>query len=888
MQFCEDTDGKVVMVDHDKIQHRMIHLPPGGGAPGFHAWVYRVLIFILFGAGSTPIEATVHRIPAGVNVLSLALQTVSAGDTLLLVTSAGRYHEPRRLVFPAFPLFMMADSTLSEKPVITVDNDKMVVISHDFSVKGIHFDGRDQTEYAIHSNAANPNRIIIENCVFSGFTKDAITDDDQPVAHCEVRHSVFYDIGATAIEFRTKDMCASLLVEACTFYRLGEHAVHITQVNQPAVVRILQVTIYDVIGGIYFNGIGDGAVHNSIIAQSRVYGIRSTLPAVVSDICMYNNRADYSLFEKGPGCFRAEPKFYNPEIGDFSLLPDSPCLELEGKSLGDPRWVGAATVRAGQLYKLNWASWIVGTMVLLTGIGYGAFWGLRRYVRNKETLKSAVLLQASEAKYRDLFDAAHDVILIVNARGDILDINRRGEELTGYPHDRLIAKNLLLDLVFSEDQSHIQKIFAGITTGESGLCQVRWRRYDRSLIYLEGSLTPRLTPAGVFEGARGMFRDISERQKVEFELMHIERLRSIGELAAGMSHNLNNLLAGVLLPADIARQKTTDKNILRYLDAIEISGKRAADLVQRLYTSVRGHSEILEAVDVNRIIQDVVQTTRPRWENEAESHGISIAINLDLTDIPKARCSPAGLHDVLTNLMLNAIDAMPRGGTLTLSSCLIGDQIRIAVQDTGIGMDETTRSRVFEPFFTTKADAGTGLGLATVYNTVTGWKGDVGVISQLDEGTTFFVDLQKWVEPEKIDAVVGVMFPTECLRILVVDNEEMIQKILSEILGEKHEVKVCKDGNEALYLAQKEHFDVALIDLVLPEMRGDEIAQALRLYDSNMTIVMISGWHLDLEDTRLAHVDFYLKKPFTNRAILDTLAKAVILRTHRLNGLRVE
>ena len=166
---------------------------------------------------------------------------------------------------------------------------------------------------------------------------------------------------------------------------------------------------------------------------------------------------------------------------------------------------------------------------------------------------------------------------------------------------------------------------------------------------------------------------------------------------------------------------------------------RARDLVHKLHLSVRTRreEERLHPVAVDQVVQQAVQSARPRWKDEPEAHGIAIEMVTQWGGVPPIQGTEAGLHEILTNLIFNAVDAMPDGGTITLRTQRVEDQVQIVFSDTGIGMDEATRLRIFEPFFTTKMDIGTGLGLSTVYNTVTRWGGTIEVDSAPGEGTTF-------------------------------------------------------------------------------------------------------------------------------------------------------
>ena len=363
------------------------------------------------------VEAGVHHIPAGTDRISAVVGSATAGDTLMLMTSGGTYHETEALALPAVPLTIMADVALPVSPTWTTDGTRHLKVFHDLVVKGIRFDGRHNTEYAIRNYATVPNRIVVEDCEIAFFTKDGITDNDVPVETCVVRNTLFHDIGAVAIEFRTPDMCRNLLVENCTFYRLGEHAVHINQEAVPLTVRITNITVHDSNGGIYFIDISDAVVVSSIITGCRTYAIRSLSPVALTGICTFRNTRNYDGYSEGVASFDADPRYFDAEAGDFSLMPDSPCLTAgrNGRPLGDLRWTGAATLRAGRWHLLHTWGRAIGILLLTLSAGYGSFFYIRRRVRRQEEQRhqrhlSRERIRVLEEERRRLSRELHDQI----------------------------------------------------------------------------------------------------------------------------------------------------------------------------------------------------------------------------------------------------------------------------------------------------------------------------------------------------------------------------------------------------------------------------------------------------------------------------------------------
>ena len=321
-----------------------------------------------------------------------------------------------------------------------------------------------------------------------------------------------------------------------------------------------------------------------------------------------------------------------------------------------------------------------------------------------------------------------------------------------------------------------------------------------------------------------------------------------------------------------------------------------------------------------------MQAAQPRWKDESEAKGVSIRVVFDLDEgLPEIQGTEVGLHNILINLLFNAVDAMPEGGEirittrrretpppspppegegreqiappsplgkgdggLGLSDFIVhpsGEWVEVVVGDTGIGMDEKTRRRVFEPFFTTKLDVGTGLGLATVYGTVTRWGGLIDVESAPGRGATFTLLLPVWTAPE-----VGTQGPAGARRarrgrVLVVEDDRVVLDLLSDLLSADHEVEMVQSGAEALGRFAPGCYDMVLIDLGMPEMPGDQVAREMRRMDACVATVLITGWELGEADPRLSGFDFHVRKPFEDLdRVQDTLAQGMELHDARVAG----
>ena len=364
-------------------------------------------------------------------------------------------------------------------------------------------------------------------------------------------------------------------------------------------------------------------------------------------------------------------------------------------------------------------------------------------MQNDELRRAQLELEASRDRYSDLYDFAPVGYLTIGEKGLIQEANLTVTEMLGVERGRLIGQPFSR-FVLAEDEDvlylHRMQI---LQTGERQRCEIRMVRNDGTAFDVQ------LESIAVQDRDRNRWRtsvsDVTERKRMAQQFVRLERLRALGEMSAGVSHNLNNMLTGVMGPAQLLQRMTDDADLLREVDDILASSRRARDLVHRLHLATMGIEEdALEAVDVNPVLESAVEMSQPRWKDESEAVGIPIEVVTNLDEVPSIRGTASRLHDIFVNLLLNALDAMPEGGRIGIRTRHVDGGVQITFSDTGIGMDEETRRRVFEPFFTTKTDVGSGLGLSTVYGTVTRWGGDIRVESAPGKGTTFSIRLPAW------------------------------------------------------------------------------------------------------------------------------------------------
>ena len=380
---------------------------------------------------------------------------------------------------------------------------------------------------------------------------------------------------------------------------------------------------------------------------------------------------------------------------------------------------------------------------------------------------------------------------------------------------------------------------------------------------------------------------IAEQERIREQFSQMEKLSALGELASGVAHDFNNTLAGILGRAQLLQRTNDPEKVHRGLDIIIKTAEDGAKTVKRIQDFARQRRDHnFELVSIDQILMDASEITRPRWKNCAEASNIHITLDLQIGSNAMVMGDDSELREVLVNMVFNAVDAMPEGGTLTLSSRTIGEQVVITVVDSGVGMYPEVRSRIFDPFFTTKGKAGLGLGLAVSFGIIRRHGGNIEVESQYGHGTEFRITMPvaKIAEAKIIRRELAIETPEPPLvaaapagerapaRLLVVDDEDFVRELLSEILEcENCEVQLAQNGTEALALFREREFDGVFTDVGMPGMSGWELAREIRQVNTTIPIAIITGWGeiVGSNEQRAAGVDWVVAKPFTADRIAE-------------------
>ncbi|MBX0330366.1 GAF domain-containing protein [Oscillochloris sp. ZM17-4] len=389
--------------------------------------------------------------------------------------------------------------------------------------------------------------------------------------------------------------------------------------------------------------------------------------------------------------------------------------------------------------------------------------------------------------------------------------------------------------------------------------------FNQSDVYLAESL------AGQVAVALANIRRYEELRRTQERLLHSERMRAIGELSSGIAHDFNNLLSSILGHAQLLIDATAEPETAEGLRIIERAAHDGAASVRRLQNFAQTNRSLPdEEVLLNDIVDESLSITRPRWRDDMQSRGAQLKIVRDLGDLPPIIGDGAALRDLVTNLILNAIDAMPEGGELRLRTELLAEgepSALIAISDTGVGMSGEVRQRIFDPFFSTKGSSGTGMGLSMAYGIAQQHQGAISVESEPGRGTTFQVRLPvRRLAPASVDSPPdGAAASCQPIRILVVEDDDGVRRVLAQILRRAgHDVIDLESAQRALALLRSEDFDLLCTDLGMPEMSGWELIAEARAAHPSLATVLITGWgeQIDAEEARARGADAVLAKPF--------------------------
>ncbi|MGH3070748.1 MAG: PAS domain S-box protein [Gaiellaceae bacterium] len=542
------------------------------------------------------------------------------------------------------------------------------------------------------------------------------------------------------------------------------------------------------------------------------------------------------------------------------------------------------------------------------GIAVGAFAGFNPWLLPAllaplalahRSFSTVALLRKSEERFRTMFQSAPTAMMMLGIDGRVVAVNRSCELLLGYAESELLGESTA-SLRHPDESEEVGAALAELIGGErdSFRREARYLRKDGAVVITQLAVALVRDADGKPDYVIAMAEDVTEQRQLEEQLRQSQKLEAIGRLAGGVAHDFNNMLTAIGGYTALALDHAQDGSALREdLDEIRKATDRAALLTRQLLAFSRKQMLMPELLNLNGVVLELETMLRPLIGED-----VALGTQLDPALGP-IEADPGQLHQVVMNLVVNARDAMPAGGAITIETANAavaenddglepGRYVTLTVRDTGHGIDEETLGQIFEPFFTTKESGkGTGLGLATVYGIVKQSGGYVAVDSEVGVGSAFTIYLRRAdgvvqhpaepSEPSEPEAPASAAEVTEApasTTVLVVEDEDVIRGLVDQVLrGEGYEVLLAADGAQAIELADASRVDVLLTDLTMPGIGGHELAARLRETRPGLKVMFMSGFAEggDLSGGALPPATAFLEKPFTFTLLTERVRQLV-------------
>ncbi len=527
-----------------------------------------------------------------------------------------------------------------------------------------------------------------------------------------------------------------------------------------------------------------------------------------------------------------------------------------------------------------------------------------------ERKRAEMALHESEEKFRSLAEESPNMIFI-NKKGKVVYANEKCEEIMGYAREEFYSPDFdFLTLIAPEFRESVKAGFSKHEKGEE-VDPLEYALIAKQGKKIDAILNTKLIRYGGETAILGIVTDITERKRAEeklkeytsqieqknlelkaknqeltatrAQLVQKEKLRALGQMASGVAHNFNNLLAIILGRAQLLQRKAKDLDTERGLRSIERAALDASSTIRRIqgFTRVRQDQQF-KWVNIDEVIEDVIALTKTKWKDQAEANDIDIRLEVqrDRRRLPPLAGDESELREAFANIIFNAVEAMPGGGKIEIKTRTDRKSISVFFADSGVGMPEEVKQKLFDPFFTTKGVRNTGLGLSVAYGIIQRHRGDIEIESRHGKGTTVIVRLPvsqtlakgqvEEKESEKSSRPKGLA------KILVIEDGLDVRELFFDILTSAgYRVKLSSTGAQGLDLCRREKFDIVFTDLGMPEMSGWEVAKAIKRMDSDAAVLLITGWGVEMDEEKLKEsgISRVVTKPVKVEALLALVSE---------------
>ncbi len=502
--------------------------------------------------------------------------------------------------------------------------------------------------------------------------------------------------------------------------------------------------------------------------------------------------------------------------------------------------------------------------------------GLAISIENSRLLDG---IKQSEEKYRTVVESVLDGVLVVGEDFRFKYVNEKLAEILGYS----IVELMGMDFRNYLDEGSKQLVSDRYVRRQKG--EEVPPRYEFNVLRKEGEIRNVEISSTIVRDSKGnvntvaFIKDVTEKKKMEEQMIQNEKLRALGEMASGVAHDFNNALAAILGNTQLLLYTAKDEELKESLRVIEKVARDSAQTVRRLqdFTRKRGHQEIFK-LDINSIVKDAIEIAKPKWKDEVQGRGILIEMVTNFDDIPPVLGNAFEMREIVTSMIFNAIEAMPEGGKIEIQTFQRKEKVCIQISDTGMGMTEEVKKKVYEPFFTTKPFSNTGLGLSMSYGIIKRLGGEIEVESKVGKGTAFTILLPVGLEGKEEEMTPSLIQKRMEARILVIDDEETVRSVLTRILSQiNYRVTTAENGEEGIRLFKESDFDMVLTDLGMPGMSGWEVCKAIKKMNPHTPVGMITGWGAEVDQAKIEEngIDFLIPKPFQFDQILKVLDETI-------------
>jgi PAS domain S-box-containing protein len=492
-----------------------------------------------------------------------------------------------------------------------------------------------------------------------------------------------------------------------------------------------------------------------------------------------------------------------------------------------------------------------------------------------ERLATEKKVKKLETQLKAILNATGDAIVGLNNLRRITLWNPAAEKLFGWLSREVQGREIEVLIPADLRETQAQKFREFLEGQEQKITfQTSALRRDGITIPVEITLSSALIEDKLSSFA--VFHEITDRKRTEKILLQSEKMRSLGEMASGVAHDFNNSLTTILGNIKLLKEKGVDSTVAEKLAAIEKAAQQAAETITNLQGFSRtaddaAHKHI-ELLALKPLVEEVKNLTRFRWKDLPQKEGYTIDFTMELEDAPALHINGSDFKEMLTNLIFNAVDAMPKGGHIHLSVKQQEEKVALIVQDNGIGLSKENAAHIFDPYFTTKGRGHVGLGLSIAKRFVERHGGSITVESIKGAGSTFTIEfpLLTTSDPAKLDLVKKSTKPIH-LQILVIDDEPLVRSLLKQVLENRgHAVTEAGNGQEGVRCFRENNIDLVITDHGMPVMNGLDAAFRIKKQKPETPVLLITGWQAETDAIfqKPSSIDEFITKPFDLEKII--------------------